>query len=257
MEYSAQQRQNYIDIELDMLIDNFLQRIARAILVSRGIEDELGMDGLIDNMISRRIQDLLDLGYPEHNLQNLVSRYMDAVHNANYDSLSQAEQYLVDDHIMSLTASMMRISHARNEDENMFLITQIRQQHNAGLLQNGVMLPHEDPQIGYAPQQGANYPVRYIPKTQQEECMCSICFLTAKNTSDPQNEENMAIIRPCGHCFHLNCISTWLRGASRCPNCRTGVEEMVVFYRDPTSLRRSSLRSARTSRKRFSTRMSG
>ena len=252
MEYSEQQRQYYIDIDLEMLIYNFLKRIAVAILVSRGIGDE-EIGDILDDMNSRRIQDLLNLGYAEHNLRNLVSRYEDAVHNANYDSLSQAEQYLVDDHILSLIEPMRM----RNEDENNFLIAQIRQQHNTGLLQNGVMLPHEDPQIGYPPQQGANYLVRYVPMTQQEECVCSICLLKAKNTSDPQNEENMAFTRPCGHYFHLNCIRTWLREALTCPNCRMGIDEIVVLYRDPTSLRRSSLRSARSNPQRFSRRMSG
>ncbi|NBP59478.1 RING-H2 finger protein, partial [bacterium] len=229
--YSEQQRQNYIIIELDMLLDNFLKRIAMAILAHRGIE--YGTGEVLDNMISQRIQNLLNLGYPEHNLQNLLFRYMNAVHNANDESLSPAEQHLVDEHITSLLEPM-RVQDEDEKDENMLLISQIRQRHMDELL--GVMLPHEDPQINDIPQQGANYSVRYVPKTQQEKCVCSICFLIAKTTNDPQNEENMAITRPCGHCFHLNCIQTWLRGAPKCPNCRADVDEIIVFYRDPTSL---------------------
>jgi hypothetical protein len=111
--------------------------------------------------VTALIQELLRLGYPEHNLQNLVSRYRNVVHDVLLVSqLSSEEQYLV--------SSLIAPRRVQNQDENMSLITQIRQ--NVELFQNGVMLPHEDPQIGYPPRRGTNYSVRYIPKTQQEEC---------------------------------------------------------------------------------------
>jgi hypothetical protein len=239
MEYSERQRQNYINIALEALIEQYLKRIAVEWLSIRGIPDESGMGNILNDAISRVMQELRLLGYPEHDLRNIVYRYDDAIHD--YESLSQDEQYLVEEYARNL----MDPSRERDESE-ITIITQIRRLFSADVERDPFAVPVADP-----------YSVRYIPRMQPEECYCSVCFLEATNTSNPQSEENMAIARPCGHCFHLGCIRTWLDRALTCPNCRTGVEEIAVFYRDPTSLIRSSLRSARSNPKRFSRRMSG
>lgn len=47
----------------------------------------------------------------------------------------------------------------------------------------------------------------------QRQNSCSICL-------EDFNEGEIASIIPCGHIFHTDCISHWLKKKNNCPNCR-------------------------------------
>lgn len=49
---------------------------------------------------------------------------------------------------------------------------------------------------------------------------CSICL-------DSFNEEQDVRILGCKHCFHQNCIDSWLRNMLRCPICRASVSKLT------------------------------
>jgi len=92
--------------------------------------------------------------------------------------------------------------------------------------------------------------VFYIARSREQTCECTICFMTAKNTRNQKSEKNMTVA-PCGHCFHKQCITQWLRKTRNptCPNCRREITQLNVFYHSSESLRRAK-------RPRFSKRMS-
>jgi hypothetical protein len=46
---------------------------------------------------------------------------------------------------------------------------------------------------------------------------CAICLESWKDTDEVSKFE------PCGHLFHSDCISEWIRRKSTCPTCRTDV----------------------------------
>ena len=48
---------------------------------------------------------------------------------------------------------------------------------------------------------------------------CSICY-----------DHRASLILQCGHSFHPKCITTWLKKARKCPNCKsTRLEKVRVF----------------------------
>jgi hypothetical protein len=51
-------------------------------------------------------------------------------------------------------------------------------------------------------------------------CECSICL-------DSFNEDEYVRILHCKHCFHQNCIDSWLRNMLRCPICRSSVSKLA------------------------------
>ena len=55
------------------------------------------------------------------------------------------------------------------------------------------------------------------PSSEQEEAMCSICL-------NDYEEDKMCSTLPCGHVFHRECITCWLRSGrmagAECPLCK-------------------------------------
>eukprot|EP01067_Filipodium_phascolosomae_P000201 Filipodium_phascolosomae@DN1168_c0_g1_i2.p1 len=54
--------------------------------------------------------------------------------------------------------------------------------------------------------------------TEQEECMCAICF-------DSYEQGDVVRCLPCHHEFHSACIDKWLENKSTCPVCMTDVRQ--------------------------------
>ncbi|CAK0862590.1 unnamed protein product [Prorocentrum cordatum] len=46
---------------------------------------------------------------------------------------------------------------------------------------------------------------------------CSVCFLALEASAE-------SVRLPCGHWFHLGCISQWLHARATCPNCRVALD---------------------------------
>jgi Ring finger domain len=53
--------------------------------------------------------------------------------------------------------------------------------------------------------------INKLPRAKGVQKECSICL-----SSSPEG-----IRLPCGHVFHTECITRWLRCKVECPNCRT------------------------------------
>jgi|LakMenEpi03Aug12_release.lakeMendotaPanAssembly.Ray.scaffolds.fasta_scaffold1014225_1 hypothetical protein len=77
---------------------------------------------------------------------------------------------------------------------------------------------------------------RYIPRTRELKCPCSICLAPAKNTRNQKSKRNMTLVEPCGHCFHLNCILQWMDRKTTCPYCRREITGGLVLYRASASV---------------------
>ena len=52
-----------------------------------------------------------------------------------------------------------------------------------------------------------------VTKLDSEKKNCVICLEDFKN-------RDKAIILPCIHLFHKNCIKSWLKGHNSCPICK-------------------------------------
>jgi hypothetical protein len=83
--------------------------------------------------------------------------------------------------------------------------------------------------------------VSFIPILTEKKCMCTICRQMARNYKTYRDPENMTLVYPCGHCFHRDCITNWLktRRNPTCPNCRRIITQMNVIYRPSQSARKS------------------
>ena len=58
---------------------------------------------------------------------------------------------------------------------------------------------------------------------------CSICFDTCTSKTD-------AYRTPCGHLYHLKCMTSWalsVRSTLTCPICRVGIPRGAYFRRNP------------------------
>ena len=55
---------------------------------------------------------------------------------------------------------------------------------------------------------------------------CSICCF---QLTDPGVD---VATTPCGHVFHLNCVSRWISTSHSCPSCRTflSVDQLIKIY---------------------------
>ena len=76
----------------------------------------------------------------------------------------------------------------------------------------------------------------------REPSTCSICFETISNS----NKKSLN----CNHCFHRNCINTWLREQNNCPLCRASQstsEESDNTREDPFINAVNQLRSGSSS----------
>mmetsp|Transcript_30095 Transcript_30095/g.80523 ORF Transcript_30095/g.80523 Transcript_30095/m.80523 type:complete len:137 (-) Transcript_30095:8-418(-) len=49
---------------------------------------------------------------------------------------------------------------------------------------------------------------------------CSVCFLALESGVESAR-------LPCGHWFHLDCISQWLHARASCPNCRVALDSLA------------------------------
>ncbi|GJN30168.1 hypothetical protein PR202_gb18454 [Eleusine coracana subsp. coracana] len=65
--------------------------------------------------------------------------------------------------------------------------------------------------------------LRALPKLAYEDAVeevetvlteCAICL------SEFEAKEEVRVLPPCGHGFHVACVDTWLRAHSSCPSCR-------------------------------------
>ncbi|DAZ97603.1 TPA: hypothetical protein N0F65_002222 [Lagenidium giganteum] len=54
--------------------------------------------------------------------------------------------------------------------------------------------------------------------TEHDDCSCVICM--SELAADEHATDSRAVQLPCGHCFHHNCIQSWLKLRSTCPTCR-------------------------------------
>jgi|LakMenEpi03Aug12_release.lakeMendotaPanAssembly.Ray.scaffolds.fasta_scaffold163963_4 hypothetical protein len=77
--------------------------------------------------------------------------------------------------------------------------------------------------------------VVYVPRLREQKCECSICYSVATNTRNKNSGYNMTFLHPCGHCFHLRCISKWVEEKTTCPNCRREILGYTVVYRSAES----------------------
>jgi len=84
-------------------------------------------------------------------------------------------------------------------------------------------------------------PIRFVASSRPQKCMCSICFTEATNSRNEKSQKNMTYAYPCGHCFHKECITNWIRKKeiATCPNCRKNIMQLTVMYRSAESLRRA------------------
>ena len=62
-------------------------------------------------------------------------------------------------------------------------------------------------------------PVLHELKEDSDENQCPICL---DNVPPPTSAERCAL--PCGHTFHTECITLWMRTSHTCPNCRKIVD---------------------------------
>lgn len=46
------------------------------------------------------------------------------------------------------------------------------------------------------------------------------------------NESHIGASIPCGHCYHVKCISKWLKKRENCPKCDQKVESVTRIYLD-------------------------
>jgi hypothetical protein len=51
-----------------------------------------------------------------------------------------------------------------------------------------------------------------------EKKTCTICF-----------EPGCDCITSCGHCFHYECVKSWLIKEDTCPNCREDVKVILQY----------------------------
>ena len=58
------------------------------------------------------------------------------------------------------------------------------------------------------------FPLRRITLQARQEDICSICLQVMNS------ENRIAMIKRCGHTYHLNCIEEWLSLKDMCPICR-------------------------------------
>jgi hypothetical protein len=58
------------------------------------------------------------------------------------------------------------------------------------------------------------------------ENLCSICLI------DFDFSSNLTIVKTihCNHCFHENCLKTWLRIKPTCPNCNTNIAARMIEH---------------------------
>ena len=59
-----------------------------------------------------------------------------------------------------------------------------------------------------------------IESTLEADAECSVCLV------DCESGEN-AVLLACGHCFHPQCIRSWLvKGKDSCPMCNAKAEQV-------------------------------
>jgi hypothetical protein len=46
-------------------------------------------------------------------------------------------------------------------------------------------------------------------------CMCCCCLFKKRNPFD-----EIVMLTPCGHVFHVDCLQQWMKLKNTCPECR-------------------------------------
>ena len=57
-------------------------------------------------------------------------------------------------------------------------------------------------------------------KCSVNDAMCQVCLCN-------YDDGDEVITMPCTHCFHSDCVSTWLKDHSTCPICKMEIEEAL------------------------------
>jgi hypothetical protein len=60
---------------------------------------------------------------------------------------------------------------------------------------------------------------RYLNRNVEPRDVCAICT----------EEQDLATsLKACGHCFHEECITSWLQESKTCPICRADIQDMTI-----------------------------
>jgi len=85
-----------------------------------------------------------------------------------------------------------------------------------------------------------NFNFNLVPEPQRMTERCAICLNFATNGRN-YNQDNMTLARPCGHCFHKNCLidlaNSYIANGKPviCPLCRSNLNGGTVIYQPSRS----------------------
>lgn len=65
--------------------------------------------------------------------------------------------------------------------------------------------------------------------TTTNETTTTVKDLAGGSESNPENDDNVAVIQVCGHILHDSCLKAWSGKANSCPICRQAFHLVEVY----------------------------